>query len=91
MKTFEKDPDAVLDYYWDWQDWLSEGDSIDSIEFISTANLVVDEYAIIGDKVMALISGGDEGAIGTVTCRVTTAGPPIKIDDRTARFQITER
>jgi len=93
MKTFEKDPDAVLDYYWDWTDWLTEGDSIDSVEFSSTdADLIVDDFVIAGSKVMAAISGGTEGSSsGIITCRVTTNSTPPKIDDRSVRFIIKER
>ena len=28
MKTFVKDPAAILDYVWDWEDWLGV-DTID--------------------------------------------------------------
>lgn len=90
MKTFDKDPDAVLDYYWDWSDWLTEGDSIDSVEFIISEDgtIAVDDFAIAGDKVMGLISGGTENTFEDVTCRVSTVGPPVRTDDRTARFFI---
>ena len=28
METYIKDPQAVLDYAWDWAGWLAEGESI---------------------------------------------------------------
>jgi len=92
MKTFEKDPDAVLDYYWDWTDWLSEGEAIDEATFESSSeDLVVDSYTIAGSKVLAVISGGTGGANPIITCRITTNGTPPKTDDRSVRFEIRER
>lgn len=92
MKTIEKDPDAVLDYYWDWTDWLPDGEAIDEAEFESSdEDLVVDDSVIAGSKVIAILSGGTPGTFPTVTCRVTTNGTPPKTDDRTIRFEVKER
>ena len=92
MKTFEKDVNAVLDYYWDWTDWIPEGEAIDSVEFESSSeDLVVDSYIIMGTKVVAMISGGVLGTNPTITNRVFTDGSPPKSDDRTVRFIMIER
>jgi len=89
MKTFLKNPSAVLDYYWDWTDWLLEGDAIDEVAFASTDELVVDSFIIAGGKITAFISGGDENTLGTVTCSIVTVEG--REDSRVARFDIKTR
>lgn len=90
-KTFTKDIDAVLDYMWDWSDWLGF-DSIEAtngITFTTTDELVVDAHSETGGKITAWISGGILNNPGIVTCKiVTTEG---RTDKRSAIFEIKAR
>lgn len=87
MMTIEKDPDAVLDYRWDWSAWL-DGDTITGHELIADG-LTVASSTTDGASVTAWISGGTLRATHEVTCRITTAAG--RTDDRTMRLMITER
>lgn len=93
-----KDPNAVLDYTWDWTAWLaSASDPTDTIvskvlSVVSPAEgVVVDSSAIVGASKMvtAWISGGNAGKTVQVTCRITTAGG--RTDDRSIYLKIRER
>lgn len=86
---FEKDPDALLDYCWDWSGWLSEGDAIVTAEVIAPEGLTVNTPAISDGKVVAWISGGVEGRHYPVTCRVTTSAG--RIDDRSILLVVKNR
>ena len=94
LTTFTKDPNAVLDYVWDWTSWLN-GDTIatHTVTVATTAGdlapLVVDSSAVVGPLVTVWLSGGMVGTVYAVTCRITTAGG--RTEDRTNRFIVTER
>lgn len=58
--AFTKDPDATLDYMWDWSSWLDDGDTIVAATVVAETGISVDSYAINaeGTAVTAWISGG---------------------------------
>ncbi len=86
---FTKDPDAVLDYLWDWSEWLTAvGDTIDTVTFLPDTGITVESFTHTGTSATAWISGGTAGSSYSVTCRVMTAGG--RTDDRTATFKITD-
>lgn len=86
---FIKDPDAVLDFSWDWSDWLSPiSDTIASQTF-QLSGITKDSHSQIGGVVTAFLSGGTAGALATATCRIVTAGG--RTDDRTIYIRIKER
>lgn len=89
FQKFVKDPDAVLDYEWDWSAWLTAvGDTIDTATFIPDDGITVDSSSNTATSVVAWVSGGTAGASHDVVCRITTLGG--RTDDRTATFKITE-
>ena len=89
MTTFNKDPDAVLDYTWDWSDWLPSGDTIASYTFTVPAGITKDSDSNTTTAVTAWMSGGTAGLSYDVVCHiVTTAG---REDDRTITFFVGER
>lgn len=73
MRTFDKDPYAVLDYEWDWSTWLG-GDTIQTRVFTVSPSgaLAVDSNAEADGVVTAWISGGVENATYLVTCAIET-------------------
>lgn len=87
---FRKDPDATLDYTFDWSKWLDD-DEISTYEVIVPTGLALDEDAGDATKVTAWISGGEVGERYTVTCRITTINNPERIDERSVTFLISDR
>lgn len=87
MKTFVKDPEAVKDYQWDWSDWLGT-DTISTIEFTTSDELVVDSFTEADGKITAWISGGIAKNPGMVSCKIITASSPNRTDKRSAIFEI---
>lgn len=88
--TITKDPDAVLDYTFDWATYLEDiSDTISSKEIVVDTGITCDSSTISGSTVIAWISGGIAGMIYRVTCRITTAAG--RIDDRSIYIAIKER
>lgn len=84
-----KDPDAVLDYTFDWSAWLDTGETIIAHEVVVEAgDVVIDSTTATDTLVVAWLSGGTLGTDAEVRCRVTTSEG--RIDDRTIRLLITE-
>jgi hypothetical protein len=85
-----KDPQAVKDYAWNWNDWLSAGDAISSFTVTTTkGDVVVDTLPVpahAGGVVTAWLSGGTDGTDAEVTCHIETAQG--REDDRTLYFRI---
>lgn len=95
--VIEKDPNAVLDYPFDWTAWLALNgdDQIASAEFIVDATLTVVDQAFDATSATVWLSGGTKPATGPnklrVTCRITTTNTPPRIDDRSIFLRIAER
>lgn len=70
---FVKDPNAVLDYQWDWSEWLAVGETIASHTVTVPTGLTLDSSTASTTTVTAWLSGGTAGTTYTVTCRVTTS------------------
>jgi hypothetical protein len=89
----DKDPDAELDYAFDWTDWLAEsGDTIASASVSADNGAEVFQIDILGGTVVrAWVRGGDVGTKVSLTCEITTANTPPRVDDRTVFLKIKER
>lgn len=87
---FTKDPDAVLDYEWDWAAWLTPvSDTITTATFLPDPGITVEATSHSATAAIAWISGGTKGNSYNVVCRiVTTEG---RTDDRTYTFKIEDR
>ena len=84
-----KDPDAVLDYTFDWSDWLAEGETILTHEaVIEDGDAVIDSTSQTASIVVVWLSGGTLGTNTHIRCRVTTTDG--RIDDRTIVVLIRE-
>lgn len=82
-----KDPDAVLDYKFDWSTWL-DTDTISSYT-ITASGVTVDSDSNTDTVVTVWLSGGTEGDFASVACRIVTAGS--RTDERTAIIEIANR
>ena len=87
-RSFVKDPNAVLDYEWDWSAWLGT-DTIASHTVTAATGLTVDSSTATSTAVTAWLSGGSVGQSYAVTCHVVTAAG--REDDRTVTVTVMER
>lgn len=88
--TISKDPDAVLDYVFDWTEWLDDiDDTISGIEIIPETGITCDSSSFTEKTAIAWISGGIAGTTYQITCRITTAAG--RIDDRSIYISVIER
>lgn len=85
--VYTKDPDAVLDYSYDWTAWLGT-DTISALSVIGSG-VVIDESSHADGVATAWVSGGTLNAKATVTFRVTTAAG--RVDDRSIVLKIKDR
>lgn len=84
-----KDPDAVLDWSFDWSRWLDAGETITLATVAATGSVVVDSTVTASPIVTAWVSGGTAGDTDSVTCQITTSDG--RTDERTIRLSIRER
>ena len=86
--VFTKDPEAVLDYSFDWEDWLGS-DTIDSVTWTLQSGITLDDDTNTTTMATATISGGTAGSTYKVECKIeTTAG---LIDERSFYIKVVER
>ena len=89
-KPFTKDPDAVLDYAFDWNtNWLQGGEIITSYEITVETGLVKDNDSEADGVVTIWLSGGTAGASYIVSCRITTDLG--RTDERSIEINCNER
>jgi hypothetical protein len=88
------DPNATLDYAWDWSAWLPPLDEIASYTLLPSDGVEVVSHARVGSLVTAWLRVGATvpvGATVSVTCRVTTLNSPARVDDRTIELIVGPR
>lgn len=86
---YVKDPDATLDYIWDYSTWLPNNDTLVTVSFIASPGITINSQSNTSTNATAWISGGSSGQVYSVTCRITTAQG--RIDDRTVTIRVTDR
>lgn len=89
VKTYTKDPDAVLDYIFDWTDWLSPNEEITTSTMLVSAGLVIDTSSHGNYTATAWVSGGTAGRPYLLTNRITTNQG--RTDDRSVTIRVTDR
>lgn len=90
MRGFVKDPDATLDYGFDWSQWLGTDIITSSTWIVDSGLTVVPASESFDDTTTRVfISGGAVGVVYTVTNRVSTAGS--RVDDRSFKITVKER
>lgn len=83
-----KDPQAVLDYAFDWSAWLAEGEIITAHD-ATAGGVRLDSASRAGAVVTVWVSGGIVGSRARITCEITTnAG---RTDQRSLMLDIAER
>jgi len=87
--VFIKDPDATLDYGFDWTQWLLSTESIIDHSIVATAGITVETSASTTGSVIVWLSDGTSGSRYNVTCTIETTDG--RIDERTIRIDVRER
>lgn len=94
MREIWHDPQARLDYRWDWSDWL-DGDTITAATVVATrdgtpdATVTVEAPSHDATTVTAWVSGGTVGTKVSLTAHITTAAG--RQEDRTIPIYIRQR
>jgi hypothetical protein len=89
FKDHKKDPDATLDWIFDWNLWLGATETIASAEFIVDPGITIEDSTNTTKTATVWLSGGTEGQVYRITCRVTTNEG--RIDDRSFTLRCTNR
>lgn len=95
-----KDPDAILDYKFDWKastngsgdsDWLSSGETISTYTITAQSGITVDSDSLTdaNTSVTVWLSGGTAGTRYTVACKIVTSAG--RTDERTMIFDMVNR
>jgi hypothetical protein len=87
MATYLKDPDAVLDFAFDWSAWLGEDETITSHLITAADGLTVDSDSESGGVVTYWLSGGTPGPYA-VACLINTNQG--RTDERTDTIAVVE-
>lgn len=88
-----KDPDAKLDFGFNWRDplspWLEDDETISSYTLTIPTGLTKVSDSKSDGLVTVWLSGGTDKTWYNVSCRITTSKG--RIDERTIQIQIQER
>ena len=82
-----KDPDAVLDYAFDWSTWLATGETISHVVTVDTG-LTKDSDSEADGIVTVWLSGGTAGTSYNVACKIVTT---TRTDERSITVLVQER
>lgn len=88
-----KDPDAILDYFFDWSTWLTENsDTLTDYEVEieeGDGALAIDEDSEAEGIITIVLSGGTAGTRYLVRSRITTEGG--RTDDLSRYLRIKDK
>ena len=98
--TFVKDPQAVLDYKFDWKaltngsgpsDWLASSETISSFVITADAGLTVNSSSQTdtNTSVTVWLSGGTDGIEYSLACKIVTSSA--RTDERTVTISVRNR
>lgn len=98
--SFIKDPDAVLDYKFDWKaltngsgtsDWLATAETISSFTIDADTGITVvsSSKTDANTTVTVWLSGGTAGTDYAVRCEIVTSAT--RTDERTMTIQVRQR
>lgn len=82
-QVFTKDPDATLDYTWDWTAWLGD-DTISTAVFTADPGIVIEYDSVAPKTATVWLSGGTAYQTYQVICKITTAAQ--RIEDRSIKI-----
>lgn len=86
---FLKDPDDVLDYSFDWSNWLTTNEQIVTFTALPTPGITIDSTSNTTTVTTTWLSGGTAGSPYTVTHRIVTNQD--RTVDRSMTIRVTSR
>lgn len=90
VKVFVQDPADVLDYPWDWLEWLAEGETIVSSTFsVNPSGLSIVSQSNTTTNATVWLAGGVLGSIYTVSDLITTSQG--RTVERSANVRVLQR
>lgn len=88
-----KDPDAILDWVFDWRDtedpWLEAEETIVSHTITTETGITVEGHSESNGKVTVWLSGGTARIDYRVSCLITTSAG--RTDERSIIIQVEDR
>lgn len=91
MSEYIHDPQATLDYTFDWSTlgWLADGETIATATVTAQTGLTIDSQTTGSEAVTVWIS--TDGTLGdrTLACRITTSAG--RTDERTINLDVRNR
>lgn len=89
MKRYVKDPDAALDYGFDWSKWLDTGEVVAISEWEVASGLTGSMQVNTGTVTQIRLSGGVLNQTYSVVNRITTSSG--QVDDRTLLITVRDK
>ena len=89
VAQYLKDPDAVLDYGFDWLDWLANGETISTSTWTIPTGLTEDSETETSTTTKVWLSGGTAGIDYTITNKIVTSAG--RTDERSITIMVEER
>ena len=86
---FTKDPSAILDWAFDWTDWLAAAETITDHTITADTGITVDSSTELDGKIIVWLSGGTAGINYKVACLITTSAG--RTDERTIWIKVMNR
>ena len=87
--AYRIDPDATLDWAFDWgKNWLADSETITGHTITTSGTVTVDSSSAAAGKVTVWLSGAADRR-ATVTCRITTNQG--RTDDRSLTLIVGDR
>lgn len=88
-EVYQKDPEAVLDYIFDWSDWLEVGEVITTASITAPTGITVSSQAFTSTQVTAWVTGGVVNVSYRIECKITTN--LLRTDVRGVMLRVTDR
>jgi hypothetical protein len=89
MAIYIKDPDATLDFAFDWSDWLADSETISTYTITAQTGLTKTLDSQANGIVTVWVSGGTAGNWYSLACKIVTNAN--RTDERTMRIQVQDR
>lgn len=87
--SIAKDPDAILDYGFDWSDWLADGEVLSTSTWTVPAGITKDLESNSSTGSLVWLSGGTPGV--SYDCVNHVVSSAAREDDRTLKIVVRER
>ncbi len=89
MTRFLKDPDAVLDYGFDWSDWLADGETISTSTWTVETGITKDSDSKSDTATIIWLSGGTVETTYIIANKIVTSAG--RTDERSFSILMVQR